>query len=339
MGRPSAGLDLGVDGARDLVARQQLGRAAPGAVVVVPAVGLLLGVGGLGAEHVGDVVEHEALALGVAQHPAVAAHALGHQQSAHAERPDHARGVELDALHVDELGAGPQRHRVAVAGGLPGVGRELPGLADAAGGQDDRLGGEGDDLAGGPPVGDAPRGAAVGVVHDAQHLALHEDVGAHGHDLLLERADQLEPGAVAHVGQAREAVTAEVALEDLAVGRAVEERPPLLELVDAVRRLLGVQLGHAVVVEHLAAAHGVAEVHHPVVLGVDVAHRCGHAALGHDGVGLAQQGLGDDGDPEAALQGLDGRAQPGAARADDHDVVLVVFVGGHDVLLRRSGSR
>ena len=103
-------------------------------------VGLLLGVGGLGAEHVGDVVEHEALALGVAQHAAVAAHALGDEQAAHAERPDHAGGVELDALHVDQLGAGPQGHRVAVAGALPGVGRELPGLADAAGREDDGLG-------------------------------------------------------------------------------------------------------------------------------------------------------------------------------------------------------
>ena len=45
-------------------------------------------------------------------------------------------------------------------------------------------------------------------------------------------------------------------------------------------------------------------------------------------------------DLEAALLGLDGRAQAGAAGADDDDVVLVVFVGvGHDVLLRRSGSR
>jgi hypothetical protein len=91
------------------------------------------------------------------------------------------------------------------------------------------------------------------------------------------------------VGEARVTVTAEVALEDLAVLGAVEQCAPLLELPHAVRRLLGVQLGHAVVVEHLAPAHGVAEVDHPVVLGVDVAHGGGDAALGHDGVGLAEQ--------------------------------------------------
>ena len=47
----AAGLDLGVDGARDLVAREQLGRAPRRLLVLVPAVGLLLGVGRLGREH------------------------------------------------------------------------------------------------------------------------------------------------------------------------------------------------------------------------------------------------------------------------------------------------
>ena len=86
-----AGLDLGVDGPGHLVARQQVGGAAVVDVVVVPAVGLLFGLRRLGPEHVGDVVEHEALALGVAQDAAVAAHALGDQDAAHAERPHHAR--------------------------------------------------------------------------------------------------------------------------------------------------------------------------------------------------------------------------------------------------------
>ena len=52
-------------------------------MVVVPAVGLFLGVRRLGRENVGDVVEHEAPALGVAQDAAVAADALGHEDAAH----------------------------------------------------------------------------------------------------------------------------------------------------------------------------------------------------------------------------------------------------------------
>ena len=258
-------------------------------MVVVPLVAFFLGLGGLVAKHRCDVVEHEALALGVAQNTTVTTHTFGDEQAAHAERPDHAGRVELDALHVDQLGAGPEGHGVAVAGALPRVRRELPRLSGAAGGEDHGLRGEGHELSGGTPVRDASGDSTVAVVHELQHLALHEDVGVHRHDLLLERADQLEAGAVAHVGESRVTVTTEVALEDLAFRGAVEERPPLLKLVDAIGGLLRVQLGHAVVVEELAPAHGVSEVDLPVVLGGHVAHRRGHSALGHHGVGLSEQ--------------------------------------------------
>ena len=90
--------------------------------------------------------------------------------------------------------------------------------------------------------------------------------------VILQRADHLQAGAVADVRQARIAVAAEVALEDPAVLGAVEHRAPGLELADAVGRFLGVQLGHAPVVEVLAAAHRVGEVDLPVVAVVDVAH-------------------------------------------------------------------
>ena len=48
--------------------------------------------------------------------------------------------MELHELHVDQLGAGVVGERVAVAGVLPAVARDLVGAADAAGGQHDRLG-------------------------------------------------------------------------------------------------------------------------------------------------------------------------------------------------------
>ena len=106
----------------------------------------------------------------------------------------------------------------------------------------------------------------------------------------------------------------EVALGDAAVLGPVEQRPPALQLQHPVRRLHGVDLRHAPVVEHFAAAHGVAEVDLPVVLGPDVAHGGGHAALGHDGVGLAEERLADEGHPQASLLGLDGGPQPGSRR-------------------------
>ena len=116
--------------------------------------------------------------------------------------------------------------------------------------------------------------------------------------VLLERADHLEAGAVADVREARILVTAEVALEDAAVLRAIEERAPLLELVDAVGRFHRVELRHAPLIQVAAALHRVAEVDLPVVLRLDVAERGGDAAFGHDGVRLAEQRLADEADGE-----------------------------------------
>ena len=150
---------------------------------------------------------------------------------------------------------------------------------------------------------------------------------------MLEGPDHLEAGAVADVGEAGVAVAAEVALQDPAVRRAVEERPPLLELEDAVGRLEGMDLGHAPVVQHLAAAHGVAEVDLPVVLGPDVAEGGGDAAFGHDGVRLAEQGLAHERRAGARSARLDGGPEPGAAGADDDDVEVVPFGLRHQKIL------
>jgi hypothetical protein len=145
------------------------------------------------------------------------------------------------------------------------------------------------------------------------------------HDLLLQGPDHLQAGAVAHVREARVLVAAEVALADLAVLGAVEERPVGLQLPDPVRRLLGVQLGHPPVVHELAAAHRVAEVDLPVVVRVHVGHRRSGAALGHHRVRLPEQRLADDRRPLALHPGLDSRPQPGAAGADHHDVVALAL--------------
>ena len=109
--------------------------------------------------------------------------------------------------------------------------------------------------------------------------------------VILERADHLEARAIADVREARIAMAAEVALQDAAVLRAIEHRAPGFELAHASGRFLRVQLGHAPVVQVLAAAHRVGEVHAPAVAVVDVGHRRGHAAFGHDGVRLAEQRL------------------------------------------------
>ena len=232
---------------------------------------------------------------------------------------------------------------MAVAGVLPGVGRHLVALADTARGEHDGRGVEADEPAGVAVVAKTT-GDPCCILRDTRTRAVLEQVGDRAlvedadvrlvvavlgevlllqrDDLLLQRADQLQARPVADVGQPRVGVPAEVALADLALGRPVEQRAIGLQLPDAVGRLLGVQLGHPPVVEELPAAHGVAVVDLPVVVAVDVAHRRRTATFGHDGVGLAEQRLRDDRHALAEQARLDRRAQAGAARADDDDVVV-----------------
>ena len=144
--------------------------------------------------------------------------------------------------------------------------------------------------------------------------------------MILERADHLEAGAIADVREARILVAAEIALEDPAVGRAIEDRAPGLELAHPIGRFPRVQLRHPPVVHVLAAAHGVGEVDLPAVAVVDVGERRGDAAFGHDRVGLAEQRLAQQPDPDTRRRRFDRGAQPGAAGADDEHIMLVRLV-------------
>ena len=139
--------------------------------------------------------------------------------------------------------------------------------------------------------------------------------------MVLQRANQLEAGAVADVRQPRIAVAAEVALVDPAVLRAIEHGAPGLELAHAIGRFLRVDLGHPPVVDVLPAAHGVGKMHPPVVAVVVVAHGGGHAAFRHHRVRLAEERLADQTDRDAGVGGLDRGAQAGTTRPDDQDVV------------------
>ena len=177
------------------------------------------------------------------------------------------------------------------------------------------------------PVGESA-GDAVAVLEQPRDGALHVHVDALMHAAVLQSADHFEAGAVADMAEPLEGVAAEGALQDVAALGAIEERAPLFELAHAVGRFLGVELGHAPVVEEFAAAHGVAEVRAPVVGFVHVAHRRGNAAFGHHRVRFAEQRLADHAHARALRESLDRRAQPGAARTDNQDVVLVGFVFG-----------
>jgi hypothetical protein len=174
---------------------------------------------------------------------------------------------------------------------------------------------------------------------------IHVEDDALVNAVILQGADHLEASAIADVRQPRVLVTAEVALENLPVLRAIEDRAPLLELANAIRGLFRVQLGHPPLVQVLPAAHRVGEVRLPRVAVVDVAHRSGHAAFGHHGVRFAEQRLADHSDVDAGSRGFDGGAKSRSTGANDEDIVLMRLELNHraGVLrlwrIRECGSR
>ena len=241
--------------------------------------------------------------------------------------------MELDELHVDELGPGPVREGVAVARALPAIARDLVGTADAARGQDHGFGCEGVESPAIAVVGQHARYVAI-VEQQIDDRVFHVDLDAQVDGVVLQRANQFQASTIADVREARVTVAAEVALVDAAVGSAIEHGAPRLQLADAVGRLSRVEFSHPPVVDVLPTSHRVGKMHLPVVAVVVVAHRGGHAALGHHRVGLAEQGLADEADRDASRGRFDRGSQAGAARAYDQHVVALRVRRAHQNSLR-----
>src|SRR5262249_23609713 len=170
--RAAAFFDLADDAAAHVIAGEELGRTPRALVALRVAPAFVFAVGGLGAIVLGNVVEHEAAAFTVLQHAALATHAFGDENAADARRPDHSGRMELDELHVHQLRAGIVRERVAVAGVLPAVARDLVGAADAAGGEDDRARAKNEEASAVPLVREGAGRAAV-AREQARDRALH----------------------------------------------------------------------------------------------------------------------------------------------------------------------
>ena len=319
--RAASRTNFGANRARHDVARQKLGRPARGLVALEPSIRLFHGIRGLGSKLLGNVLKHEALALVVLEHAAIAAHSFGDERSPHRRRPHHSRGMELRELQVHELGAGFVGHARSIAGVFPGIAGDAPGAARAARRQDHRRRTEQNEASGLAPI----RGHAcnlLAVFQELQRSALHVEADALVHAMILQRADQLQSGSITDVSQSWIAMSAEIALADEAFLGSIEDRAPFLQLHHPRRRFLGMDLRHAPIVQKFSAPHRVAKVHHPIVARIDVAERGGHSAFGHHGVGLAEKALGKNsrGEPEAAA--LDRGAKSGAPRSDHDHVVL-----------------
>ncbi len=122
-------------------------------------------------------------------------------------------------------------------------------------------------------------------------MVLVEEVDLVLDALLIERLDDHVTGAVGGVTGSSDrtfaevpGVAAEAALVDLAVGRAVERQPHVLEFEHGVDRLAGQHFGGVLIDQVVATLDGVEHVPFPVVF-LGIAERRADAALGRAGVG------------------------------------------------------
>ena len=243
-----AGGDVRRHGARDDVARLELGTALPC---------------------------HEARACLVYEHRAFAAHGLADQR--HGIEPDIERGgMELHELHVGQRRAGPRGQRQALADGAQRVGGVGIEPAQPAGRQHDPaarqqagVGRASRQHAGDAAVVDQQAAGFQPLDHRDRGRGLHGgDQGAHDRGARAVARDMDDAAAGVRRLQA----------ERQAAGRiAVEHHAVALELDDGGRRRRGDAAGDGRIAEAVAGRQGVGGVQgRPVVL----AHGGGDAALG-----------------------------------------------------------
>ena len=145
-----------------------------------------------------DRIEHETATLLIRQNPAFAAHAFGHQNSHHTRRPDHAGGMKLDELHVDQICTCVISERVTVASVLPTVAGNFVRPPNSASGQHHRFGAENLEAS---PFAFVTKCSdhAVAIFQEGKNGVLHIDIDALVHAVILQSPNHLQARAIAHV--------------------------------------------------------------------------------------------------------------------------------------------
>ena len=86
---------------------------------------------------------------------------------------------------------------------------------------------------------------ALAIFEQSEDGVFHVHIDPLMDSVILQRADHLQPGAIADVRQARILMTAEISLQNTAILRSIENRAPRFQFAHAIGRFLGVQFGHA----------------------------------------------------------------------------------------------
>ncbi len=109
--------------------------------------------------------------------------------------------------------------------------------------------------------------------------------------VVLQCPNHFKTRAISHVCKPRIFVAAKIALENASVVSAIEHRAPGFEFANAIRRFLGVKLGHTPIVHILTATHRVGEMDLPVVAVVDIGERGRDSAFRHHRMRFAEEYL------------------------------------------------
>ena len=158
---------------------------------------------------------------------------------------------------------------MAVASVFPTIAGDFVGAANATSREDDCFGAENLEAS---ALALIPESAdySVAIFQQGKNRMFHVDLDSLMNPVILKRADHFQAGAIADMRETGIFVTAEIPLQNPAVLCPIENCAPSFKLPHTVRRFHGVQFGHAPVIDVLATAHGIGEMHLPVVPLIDI---------------------------------------------------------------------
>src|SRR5256885_12407732 len=119
--------------------------------------------------------------------------------------------MELDKFHVDQLGTGVIRERVAIAGSLPTVARDLVCPSHSACRQYDGFSFEDTKPAVLAFVSETANDS-ITIFEESDDRDLHVNLDTLMNAMVLQSTDQFQSGAIADVSESRIAVAPEISL-------------------------------------------------------------------------------------------------------------------------------
>ena len=239
--------------------------------------------------------------------------------------------MKLHELEIRHPGAGPVRHRDAVAGRHRRIGRVAVDVTGAAGRQQNRPGPRDPDRPVIRQIPDAGAAAALDDEVDDARVGMGADV-RHGRDPLIQHAADFTPGRVPRVQHASYAVGPFDRQRQLAARVAIEPRAPIDQLADEPRPVLDQRLDRALVAQAVTGRKRVLCMERGRIARTDGG---GDPALRMAGVPLAGLGLRQDQYIPDGTE-LGGGAQAGNAASDDEVIRAQVHAESDPVILVQS---